>query len=185
MRLNPIYFSVFYILIFCGCADDPLPKPKAQLRLEYPTSSYKSFSQNCPFSFFINEDSNLILEKNCNLRLDYPRMNAAIYLTYKPVDGNLKELLLDAEKLTYEHVVKANTIAPKEYQNKAKRVYGMYYEVTGDAASQSQFYVTDSTQHFMTGSLYFYSKPNYDSVYPAAVYLQNDIRRIMESIEWR
>ena len=61
----------------------------------------------------------------------------------------------------------------------------MFYEITGNAASQSQFYVTDSTEHFLTGSLYFYAKPNYDSIYPAAIYLQQDIRQIMESLEWK
>ena len=61
----------------------------------------------------------------------------------------------------------------------------MFYEVLGDAASQAQFYVTDSTQHFVTGSLYFRAKPNYDSIYPAAIYLQKDIRKIMESLRWR
>ena len=61
----------------------------------------------------------------------------------------------------------------------------MFYEVTGNAASQAQFYVTDSTSHFVTGSLYFYAKPNYDSIYPAANYLEKDIRRIMESMEWK
>jgi gliding motility-associated lipoprotein GldD len=61
----------------------------------------------------------------------------------------------------------------------------MFYEVGGNAASQSQFYVTDSINHFITGSLYFYAKPNYDSILPAANYLQKDIKRIMESLEWK
>jgi gliding motility-associated lipoprotein GldD len=61
----------------------------------------------------------------------------------------------------------------------------MYYEVKGNAASQSQFYVTDSTKHFVTGSLYFYAKPNYDSILPAAVHLQQDIRHIIESLRWK
>jgi gliding motility-associated lipoprotein GldD len=61
----------------------------------------------------------------------------------------------------------------------------MFYEVRGNAASQAQFYVTDSTSHFVTGSLYFYARPNYDSIYPAAVYLQKDIRSIMESLRWK
>jgi gliding motility-associated lipoprotein GldD len=60
----------------------------------------------------------------------------------------------------------------------------MFYEVQGNAASQAQFYVTDSTDHFVTGSLYFLARPNYDSIYPAAIYLQQDIRKIMESLKW-
>ena len=57
--------------------------------------------------------------------------------------------------------------------------------INGNAASQSHFYATDSVNHFITGSLYFEAKPNFDSIYPAAVYLREDIRRIMETIEWK
>ena len=60
----------------------------------------------------------------------------------------------------------------------------MLYEVGGNAASQSQFYLTDSTNHFVTGSVYFFSKPNYDSIYPASEYLKKDIRHLMESLRW-
>ena len=60
-----------------------------------------------------------------------------------------------------------------------------FYEVGGNAASQSQFYVTDSTEHFLTGSLYFYAKPNYDSILPAAKYLEKDIKHIMETVKWK
>ena len=100
------------------------------------------------------------------------------------MNNNLEELLRDAQKLSYEHVVKADNITEQPFINKKDRVYGMFYEVSGDAASQAQFYVTDSTLHFVTGSLYFRAKPNYDSIYPAAIYLQKDIRRIMESLRW-
>jgi gliding motility-associated lipoprotein GldD len=61
----------------------------------------------------------------------------------------------------------------------------MFYEVGGDAATNSQFYVTDSTRHFVTGSLYFYAKPNYDSILPAASYIKKDIKKIIETFEWK
>ena len=61
----------------------------------------------------------------------------------------------------------------------------MLYEIGGNAASQSQFYLTDSIRHFVTGSLYFYAKPNYDSILPASEYLKNDIKHIMESLKWK
>ena len=61
----------------------------------------------------------------------------------------------------------------------------MFYEVGGNAATNAQFYVTDSTKNFIVGSLYFYAKPNFDSILPAADYVKNDIRKIMETIEWK
>ena len=47
-----------------------------------------------------------------------------------------------------------------------------------------QFFVTDSTTHFMRGSLYFNHAPNPDSVAPVLDRMEADVRRIMETIEW-
>ncbi|MBO6533180.1 gliding motility lipoprotein GldD [Allomuricauda sp.] len=168
-----------------GCKEEVLPKPKAMLRLEYPKADYQTADTDCVYTFDQNSLSNIKENKDCSLVLDYPMMKGSIYLTYKPVQGNLDTLLVDAQKLSYEHVVKADNIVEQPFINQEDGVYGMFYEVSGNAASQSQFYVTDSTDHFVTGSLYFYAKPNYDSILPAAMYLQNDIRRIMESLRWK
>lgn len=173
------------MLFFIGCKEDVLPKPKAMLRLDYPMGQYMETDLDCAYTFDRNTLSNIKENKDCSLVLDYPMMKGAIYLTYKKVDGNIRQLLIDAQKLTYEHVVKADQISPQEYVHAEENVFGMFYEVSGNAASQSQFYVTDSTDHFVTGSLYFYAKPNYDSILPAAMYLQNDIRKIMESLRWK
>ena len=75
-------------------------------------------------------------------------MKATIYLTYKPVNNNINKLLRDAQKLTYEHVIKADDILEQPYINSTNKVYGMFYQVDGNAATNSQFYVTDSTQTF-------------------------------------
>ena len=91
---------------------------------------------------------------------------------------------MDAQKLPLEHTVKADEIEGDTYINKKKRSFGTFYEVYGDAASQAQFYLTDSLNHFLTGSIYFKSKPNFDSIVPAANYLKNDIKHLMESVTW-
>ncbi|UII74498.1 gliding motility lipoprotein GldD [Flagellimonas sp. HMM57] len=179
----PLYLIVFTSII--GCKDEVLPKPNAMLRLEYPEAKYKEIQNDCTYAFEVNDLSELKENKDCSLVLDYPMMNGAVYITYKPVKENLNTLLTDAQKLSYEHVVKADNIIEQPFVNTEKGVYGMFYEVSGNAASQSQFYVTDSTDHFVTGSLYFYAKPNYDSILPAAIYLQKDIRRIMETLRWK
>lgn len=171
-------------VVFSSCKEESLPKPKAMLRLEYPQRAFRLMDADCPFAFEYNQLAVMESEDGCNLILDYKPMKGSIFITYKPVEGNLRKLLSDAQKLSYEHVVKADNILEQPYVNRDKGVYGMFYTVEGDAASQSQFYVTDSTDHFVTGSLYFYAKPNYDSILPAADYLQNDIRRIMESLRW-
>jgi len=106
-------------------------------------------------------------------------------MTYRPVENNLKELLLEAEKLTFNHTIKADGISSAPYVNAQKKVYGSIFEVTGNAASPIQFHVTDSSHHFITGAVYFNVQPNYDSIKPAINYLQKDIIRMIESLEWK
>ncbi|WP_418264740.1 gliding motility lipoprotein GldD [Flavobacterium faecale] len=172
-------------LLVLSCKDDVLPKPSSYLRLDYPEAYYATFENNCPFGFEINEKAIIKADKNCGFSISYPKMKATIYLTYKPVNGNINVLLRDAQKLTYEHVIKADDILEQPYINPEKKVYGMFYQVNGDAATNSQFYVTDSTKHFITGSVYFYAKPNFDSIMPAASYIKNDMQRLMETLKWK
>ena len=185
MKLKNIIVIGILAFALISCGEEPVPKPRAMLRLEYPAQAYRAMQSDCPFTFDFNSMATPDLQEGCNMVLDYKPMKGSIYLTYKPVQENLRELLADAQKLSYEHVVKADNILEQPFVNEQDRVFGMFYEVKGDAASQSQFYVTDSLNHFVTGSLYFYAKPNYDSILPAAVYLQKDIRRIVETLRWQ
>ncbi len=121
----------------------------------------------------------------CWLNLDYKGMGGVIFITYRPVKNNLDSLLKDAQKLPLQHTIKADQIEGDLYSNERNRTYGMFYEVAGDAASQAQFYLTDSTDHFITGSVYFNRQPNFDSIVPAADYLKNDIKHLMETVRWQ
>jgi gliding motility-associated lipoprotein GldD len=180
--------SVFFTLLFLSllsCGDEKMPKPSGQLSLEYPPAKYMKFSNSCGFDFDKNELAEVKATSNCGLEIHYPKMKATVYLTYKPVQNNLETLLTDAQKLTYEHVIKANDIAEQPYVNLDRKVYGMFYQVGGNAATNAQFYVTDSTRNFVTASMYFYSKPNFDSILPAADYIKNDMKQIIESIKWK
>ncbi|MBX2828457.1 MAG: gliding motility lipoprotein GldD [Flavobacteriaceae bacterium] len=169
-----------------SCGDEVIVKPASKLRLEYELATYDTIDVDCPYSFQKNRLSRLVAKRGCGVNLEYPNMKATVYLTYQPVrEGNLKKLLQDAQKLTYDHTVKANEIFEQPRVDSINKVFGMFYMINGDAATQSQFYVTDSLNHFVAGSLYFESKPNFDSIYPAVVYLRDDIRRIMETITWK
>jgi gliding motility-associated lipoprotein GldD len=179
------FLAMIFILVFAnGCKDGVLPKPASQLRLDYPVAKYASFSNHCPFEFEMNEEAVIKEDKNCGFSIHYPKMKATIYLTYKAVNNNINNLLRDAQKLTYEHVIKADDILEQPYINREKKVYGMFYRVDGNAATNAQFYATDSTKHFVTGSVYFYAKPKFDSIMPAADYVKNDMQRLLETIKW-
>jgi gliding motility-associated lipoprotein GldD len=182
-----ISFWMVLGLLFISCKDDPRPKPKGFLSLEYPTAKYEMIDIGCPYSFEMNELAEISPSRNripCWIQLDYASMNGSIFITYQPVKNNLDSLLSDAQKLPLQHTIKADAIEGDIYTNEYNSTYGMFYEVEGDAASQAQFYLTDSTQHFLTGSVYFNSLPNFDSIVPAAHYLKKDMRHLMETLKW-
>ena len=178
-----------------SCGEDYVPKPKGYLRLDYPRAKYIEAKVDAPFTFETNMLATKISSKNVDattksygLNLEYPTMKGTIFLTYKAIENdkkNLASFLRDARKFTEKHMAKADEIPEYPYVNKEKKVYGSFVEVKGNVASPAQFYVTDSVKHFLTGSLYFYARPNYDSILPAADYLQKDIKHIMETIEWK
>ena len=179
---------VFFALFGTSCQDEVQPKPDAYLALEYPEAEYEVLKQNCPFLF----EKNVLAEaesprgdKNCWINLNYRGLNGTIFITYQPVENNLDSLLMDAQKLPLQHTIKADAIEGDIYTNPYHDTYGMFYEVSGDAASQAQFYLTDSLNHFLTGSIYFDALPNFDSILPAAAYLKKDIRHLMETVRWR
>ncbi len=182
--LNRFLLIAFSFLMF-SCGDDSTPKPNCQLTLEYPDATYDKLASKCNFEFDVNKLSKVSIKDDCGLEINYPKMKATLYLTYKPVNNNIEKLLRDAQKLTYEHVIKADDILEQPFVNTDSKVYGMFYEVGGNAATNVQFYATDSTKNFITGSLYFYAKPNFDSILPAADYIKADVRKIMETIKWK
>ncbi len=183
--LKITFISLASLLTVSSCKEEVLPKPKAQLRLEYPAPVYELINTDCPYTFEKSSVTDVKLNSKCWVNIDYPKLKASINMTYRPVENNLKELLLEAEKLTFNHTIKADGISSAPYINEQKKVYGSIFEVTGNAASPIQFHVTDSSHHFITGAVYFNVQPNYDSIKPAISYLQQDIIRMIESMEWK
>lgn len=176
--------SIFILISVSSCKDDVLPKPKAQLRLEYENPKYISINNNCNYKFEISSETITKSDKNCWININYPKLNASINLTYRPIENNLKELFLEAEKLTFNHAIKADGISSVPYINTSQKVYGAIFDVSGNAASPIQFHVTDSIRNFITGAVYFNVKPNYDSIKPAIDYIHKDIIHLIETLEW-
>ena len=179
------FFLLFISIIgLTSCAEDVLPKPKGYLSLTYPANRYKNLTLKRPYSFEVSEFAIVKDERRNWLKIQYPKLKASLDITYRPIDNNLKELLTESEKLVYKHAVKAEEIVTKNFENFEKRIFGSMQEISGNAASQIQFHLTDSTHNFIKGSLYFYAKPNYDSILPAVAYIKEDILHLIETLEW-
>jgi gliding motility-associated lipoprotein GldD len=183
--MKKYFLLLLVILVFQSCKNETIPKPKPYLKLQYPEATYVNYNFNCPYTFEISNLATVHLRDNCWLKIEYPHLKATIHITYRSVDNNLNEILTEVEKLTFEHTVKADVINAIPYENFNKKVYGKLYAVEGDVATNIQFRVTDSVKNVLAGALYFYAKPNYDSILPAIKYIEKDIIHLVESLEWK
>lgn len=181
--LKALFITIIITSFLSSCNDDVLPKPTAFLRLEYPNDSY-SLTKTIPYEFETPKNSKILINSKYWMKIKYPKLKASIEITYRPVENNINELLLEAEKLTLTHAKKADEIYYDTYKNELNKVYGKLSNVTGNAASPLQFYLTDSTKHFLTGAIYFNVQPNYDSIYPAIKYIEKDVKHLINTTAW-
>jgi len=168
-----------------SCNNNSLPKPKPYLNLKYPKASYTQIITNCPYTFEVSNKAILKVKNNCWATIQYPKLKATIYITYRKVNNNLDEILKEVEKLTFKHAIKAEAINSVPYEDYQKKVFAKLYHVEGNAASNIQFRVTDSLKNVLAGSLYFYVEPNYDSILPAVKYIEKDVTHLIETLRWK
>ena len=179
------YGFLLITLTIIACGETTLPKPNGLLSLKYQKSTYQTYQKKALYSFEYNKKAKIKRGVQQGDLIVYPNMKATLYLSYIPVKNNLDSLLTDAYKLPSKHISKADEIPERLFINPEQRVYGTLFKVVGNAASQLQFFLTDSIHHFMIGSLYFYSRPNYDSLLPALDYIEKDVIHLMETLEWK
>jgi gliding motility-associated lipoprotein GldD len=188
--MNRLYTLFIILIISFACGGNYTPKPAGYFRVDLPSHEYSLYSGNCPFDFYyptfaaVNEDKGPNSEP-CWFNIELKGHKAQIHLTYKPVKGNLTELTEDTRNLAYKHTIKADAINESLYSSPESKVYGILYEIKGNAASSLQFFVTDSTSHFLRGALYFNVKPNKDSLAPVIAHFKQDISYMIETFAWK
>lgn len=186
----------FFLTFIVGCTSSYTPKPRGYFKIIFPERSYQQFDDEvCPFAFdypkygVINRDTvflDTVPDNPCWLNITFPELNGNLYLSYKEINdkNSLKKLIEDSHKLTFKHTVKANFIDENILQT-PNHVSGILYDVGGNAASALQFFVTDSSKHFLRGSLYFYNTPNADSIAPVVQFLRPDILKLVSTLQWK
>ncbi len=184
------YWFVLILFLIISCDENPTPKPYGYFRISFPAHTYKLFEPTeCPFKFEIPglaqplHDTNDVSEP-CWWYIALPQFNANVYLTYKKMQGDLTAYTEDSRTLVYKHTQKANGINEQLIQNNFG-ASGMLYEIGGEAASNIQFFMTDSTQHFLRGALYFNVVPNSDSLAPVVNYIKKDIEHLLGTLQWK
>lgn len=195
--MNQLSFRVLKIsgiLFLSGflwsCEKAYIPRPYGYFRVDLPAQTYRTIDTlNLPYRFDLSESATLISRNTDGekywIDIIYPKLNASIYCSYKPVTNNLIDLTEDARKIVYKHSIRADGIGERVFDNTEKNVHGILYDLKGNTASSVQFILTDSIRHFVRGALYFNNVPNKDSIAPMVEFIREDIVRMMESFEWK
>lgn len=185
------------IAFIVSCNEEYTPKPNGYFQLDLPEHEYQSYNNEvCPCTFDIPtyaevEQEHHFFDENpehpCWLNINFPSLNATIYLSYKDVRDRAKfeKVIEDGYKMTFKHSQKADFIDEQLIELPEHRVFGYQFDVGGDAASSTQFFLTDSVKHYVRGALYFKSTPNIDSVLPALEFLKKDMEHLIQTLEWR
>lgn len=191
IRKSFLPFLIFCFSLIAGCQQDYTPKPRGYVRIALPEQAYQLVDTDCPYAFEFASCSKYVPDNRpesgpCWFDLDYPQFKAKIHFSYKVINDNLGEYLEDSRTLTNKHISKANNIEESMVIRNEANVYGMLYTVEGSrAASPVQFHLTDSTNHFLRGALYFNVTPNNDSLAPVIDFIEDDILRFIETLEWK
>ena len=189
-----IYPLLLPLLLLSSCTTDDdeiiTPKPRAYYRISFPQKDYIVHDSTCPFKFEIPNYSHIENDKTqnaepCWINLQFPKFNSTLHLSYKPVTENLEKYFEDTYTLASKHQIKASGIEEQLFQNDSLKVYGLVYQIDGNAASAIQFYITDSSKHFLRGALYFNCIPNIDSLSPVIAFLKKDIFHLIETFTWK
>ena len=180
------------VLAFMSCIKASTPKPYGYFRITLPDTSYVPFEarfSQYPYTFSLSQNAvvqpRMDAEEPFWINIFYPALNATVHCSYKPVNGNLRELTNDALEFVYRNASFANSIPEREYAHPEAKVYGVLFDLEGNTASSCQFFITDSTTHFFRASVYCNCPPNSDSLAPVYNYLRTDVIRMVESFEWK
>ena len=186
-----VALAIVLIPVSCDREANYLPKPRGYFRIDLPEKGYtkvdtiERYSFECPQYALVTPDPYSPNEKNW-INIEMPTFKGSIHLTHKIINDNLGEYLEDVHTMVVKHLQKANGVRDSLIVNEERQVYGMFIEMDGKGvATPMQFYLTDSTQNFVRGALYFNFLPNNDSMQPVINFIREDIDHMIKTFEWK
>ena len=190
--MKQLLFSALILIGITSCEKAWLPKPPGYNKIDLPNHRYEKLTGDYPYELDFSEASQVEpdsfnLAEKAWINLNYKDFGAKVHLTYKKIDGTstkFETLSNDAFKLTAKHQIKAYGIeegillTPNGYT-------AVVAELSGEVPTQFQFFVTDSTNHFLRGALYFNTAMKNDSLAPVIEYIKIDMTHLMNSVKFK
>lgn len=185
------------LIILAGihsCNSDYTIRQRGYFKIDLPEHEYQSFNmEGYPYTFEypvyakVIRDTTFFEDVPENpywINLDFPGLNGRIYISYKDMKTNdFDKLVADAFKLTYKHTTKATAITDSLMKT-PEGLTGVFFRVGGNAATARQFFLTDTTTHFIRGALYFDATPNADSLGVVNDFLEEDMNHLINTLKF-
>lgn len=190
------WMMILFCILLYACIDDDdeeayTPKPRGYYRIALPEKKYVIYDTACPFQFEypqygkIEKDPHPMAEP-CWINVQFPYFKATLHISYKDMQNKkIADLIEDSRELAIKHQIKSTGIEETVILRDSAKVYGLIYDIEGNTASSLQFYITDSTQHFIRGALYFNVRPNIDSVKIVLQFLRQDVVHLIQTLKWK
>ena len=186
------YFCLLLVTTWLfSCRQNYVPKPHAYYSIDFPNKEYQLYDSICPFMFEYPVYGTLVPDTRptsepCWFNIIFPEYRGTIHLTYKEINNNFDRFIEDNWNMIFKKIAqKADAVNEYQCGNLESKVYGTIYDIKGNAASPVQFFVTDSVKNFLRGSLYFYTRPNQDSLAPVVAFFREDIIHMIRSTKWK
>jgi len=195
---NKTIFILAVLLFVISCKEENLylPKPRMYPKVNFPAKNYQDFDKEyCSIGFRYPTYAKILKDEYffddkpldpCWFDLSIPSLNGTLHCSYFPVSNrsDLDELITDSYELAGKHNIKA------EYYNEfvldyPGNVKGVLFEIEGDVATPVQFFLSDSSNHFFRGSLYFNNQVRPDSMSPIYDFVRQDIDTLLHSFYWK
>ncbi|HVE60384.1 MAG TPA: hypothetical protein VNA26_01100 [Chitinophagaceae bacterium] len=187
---------LFGFLVLMACNSDYIIKRRGYFKIDFPKKTYQSFNRpDYPYSFEypvygkIVKDTSFFekeTEDNYWINIDFPMFNSRMHISYKKIgkQNQFDSLVNDAFTMSYkQHTYKASAIEPVPFTT-PNGVEGIFFSLKGNTATANQFFVTDTTKHFLRGALYFDATPNEDSLLPVNQFLKKDLEHLINTLQW-
>lgn len=205
---------ILSVVLVAACNSNYTSKKTGYFNIDLPQKKYILFNEpGIPYSFeypvyaSIVKDSTYFdanPENDYWRNIDFKNLNAKIFLSYKAVGGKAlykikqpngsykdstgvnryDKMINDAFNLTNKNDDVATSKKDSLFTT-ANKVSGLLFKLGGNAATQRQFFMTDTTKNFIRGALYFYASPNADSVKPVVDFIQKDIDHLITTFRWK
>jgi gliding motility-associated lipoprotein GldD len=207
-------FYFFFVLFIISCNSNYTSKKEGFYKIDFPKKQYNTFNDpGYPYRFEypvyarIAKDSSYFNGGTKNpywINIEFPTFNATIFISYKKIGGNsvykiknpngsyrdsvgvndFHKMVDDAYNLTYKNDVKAYSIEDSVIHT-PNNITGIFFRVFGNVATAKQFFLTDTTYNFLRGALYFDVTPNEDSLRPVNDFLQQDMKHLINTLQWK